>query len=160
MNSVAEVASTPEGQQQLREELYALLARRRLAVLEHAAGVVPAEDDAPSQAGREPAFDHLERRIAEHLIEQTPRSGCDRTRPGEAEGSTATAGLGARVAVRWEDGVEETFTIVEPVASDPRRGWISTESPIGRGLLGCRPGERVAVAAPGGDGHLVVLAVM
>lgn len=154
MNSVAEVASTPEGQQQLREELYALLARRRLAVLEHAAGVVPAEDDAPSQAGREPAFDHLERRIAEL------RRAIDRTRPGEAEGSTATAGLGARVAVRWEDGVEETFTIVEPVASDPRRGWISTESPIGRGLLGCRPGERVAVAAPGGDGHLVVLAVM
>jgi transcription elongation factor GreA len=63
------------------------------------------------------------------------------------------------VTVRRDDGAEETYTLVEPVASDPRRGWISTESPVGRGLLGCRPGERVTIAAPGGHSRLVVLTV-
>jgi transcription elongation factor GreA len=63
------------------------------------------------------------------------------------------------VTVRWDDGAEETYTIVEPVASDPRGGWISTESPVGRGLLGRRPGERVTVATPGGHSRLVVLTV-
>lgn len=155
MSSVVELAPTPDVRQRLREELYALLAWRRRAVLEHAAGLGAAEDEALTLTDQEPGFDRLEHRIV------ALRHALDRTGPDDTvKSAAATAGLGTRVAVRWDDGAEETYTLVEPVASDPRHGWISTESPVGRGLLGRRPGERVAVDTPGGHSHLDVLAIM
>ena len=154
MSGVAEMVPTRDGRQQVREELYALLARRRLAALEHAAWPGAADDEAGAQSRAQPELDRLERRIAEL------RRTLDRAEQGRADDRAAgTAGLGARVTVRWDDGTEETYTLVEPVASDPRGGWISTESPVGRGLLGRRQGERVTIATPGGHSRLVVLTV-
>ncbi len=154
MGGVADTAPTLEGRQQLREELYALLARRRLAVLEHAAWLGSADDAVDASSHAQPEIDRLERRIAEL------RRILDGAGAGDSSGrAPGAAGVGARVTVRRDDGAEETSTLVEPVASDPRRGWISTESPVGQGLLGRRPGERVTIAAPGGHSRLVVLTV-
>ncbi len=136
----------------MREGLCALLARRRLIVLEHARWLGSAEAaGATSRAQRE--LEWLDQRIAElrHVLDGARRDALDSRAP--------VVGLGARVTVRWDDGAEETYRIVAPAASDPRRGWISTASPVGWSLLDRRPGERATVATPAGHDHLVVVAV-
>lgn len=101
-----------------------------------------------------PEIDRLEQRIAQL------RQALDPVGQGTAIGrAKGTVGLGARVTVLWDDGAEETYTIVGPAANDPRQGWISTDSPVGQGLLGRCLGERVNIPTPTGPNRLVVLAV-
>lgn len=58
--------------------------------------------------------------------------------------------LGSTVTIRGDDGVEETWTLVNHVEADTREGSISTESPVGLLLLGKRAGDAVSVQTPGG----------
>jgi transcription elongation GreA/GreB family factor len=154
MGGVAELELTRGEQRRLHEELHALLARRRLVVLEHAAWLGSADPEAGSLPRAQPELDRIDQRVTElrRILDRAERDAPADRAPG-------TAGLGARVTVRWDDGAEETYRIVGPAASDPRRGWISTDSPVGRGLLDRRSGERVTIATPAGPGHLVVVAV-
>jgi len=59
--------------------------------------------------------------------------------------------LGAKILVRAPDGEEETYVVVAPNEADPRAGKVSSQSPIGRALLGRRVGESVVILAPGGS---------
>jgi transcription elongation factor GreA len=67
--------------------------------------------------------------------------------------------LGSKVTVASLDGGQEIYTIVGSAEADPRRGYISNESPVGRALLGKRSGEEVDVVAPGGSFNLKVVSV-
>jgi transcription elongation factor GreA len=67
--------------------------------------------------------------------------------------------LGSHVTVLDATGEEEKYTIVGSAEADPRRGFISNESPVGRALLGKRVGEDVDVVAPGGSFNLKVVGV-
>lgn len=67
--------------------------------------------------------------------------------------------IGSIVVVRDEDGEEESYTLVGPAEADPRRGMISTASPVGRALLGARAGDRTVVETPAGARRLEVLKV-
>ena len=59
------------------------------------------------------------------------------------------AHLGRKVTVKDPAlGVEETFIFVGPDESDPANGKISVASPLGKGLLGHKAGERVKVQLP------------
>lgn len=108
------------------------------------------------RAGRraQPELERLDRRVVE-LRRALGRAELDAP-AGLAPG---TVGLGARVTIRRDNGSEETYRIVGPAAADPRCGWISTYSPVGRGLLDRHPGERVIVATPDGPERFVVVAV-
>jgi transcription elongation factor GreA len=64
--------------------------------------------------------------------------------------STDTVGLGSTVTIRGDDGVQETWTLVNHVEADIREGSISTESPVGQALYGKRPGDSASVKTPGG----------
>ena len=64
--------------------------------------------------------------------------------------------LGSRVSVRDEAGDTESYEMVGSQEADPRKRLISNESPIGRALLGRRPGDEVTVVAPGGSFTLQV----
>jgi transcription elongation factor GreA len=66
--------------------------------------------------------------------------------------------LGSRVRVRDADG-EEEYTIVRRGEADPAQGRISTESPVGRALLGGRRGDEVTVQTPGGVRALTIVEV-
>ena len=61
---------------------------------------------------------------------------------------------GARVTVR-ETGAagEEVYYLVGSAEANPSEGKISTESPLGKALLGAKVGDKVTVKAP--DGPLV-----
>jgi transcription elongation factor GreA len=66
--------------------------------------------------------------------------------------------VGSRVRVRDADG-EEEYTIVRSADADAAQGRISTESPVGRALLGARRGEEVRVHTPGGIPALTIVKV-
>ncbi len=63
--------------------------------------------------------------------------------------STNKVELGSKVKVSCE-GDEEAYEIVGAAESDPLKGKVSIESPIGKSLLGATKGETVMVSTPGG----------
>jgi transcription elongation GreA/GreB family factor len=67
--------------------------------------------------------------------------------------------VGSTVTVRDPEGMVETYVLVAPGEADPRAGRVSPESPLGRALLGSRPGETVEFAAPDGPVRLILLRV-
>lgn len=145
---------TPEGRQKLCAELEHLrLVRRPQAVerlrflREQGAGQTYGEyqevkDELAFVDGR---IRELEALIAEAQV------AC-----GEPSGAV---GLGSRVVVVDEEGVEEGYTIVGSAEVDPRARRISHESPIGRALLGHRAGEVVLAQTPAGPLRLKIVAV-
>lgn len=67
--------------------------------------------------------------------------------------------VGTTVVVRDESGDEESYSIVGVAEADPSEGRISNQSPVGRALLGHRPGETVDVDTPMGTRRLTVVEV-
>ncbi|RME20627.1 MAG: transcription elongation factor GreB, partial [Deltaproteobacteria bacterium] len=65
--------------------------------------------------------------------------------------------FGAWVTVEDEQGRKKTWRIVGPHETDSEKGYISTQSPVGRALLGKQVGDAVEVDRPGGTTMLYVL---
>ncbi len=65
---------------------------------------------------------------------------------------------GSRVRVRDTDG-EHEYTMVARVMAGAAPECVSTGSPVGRALLGRRPGEQVRVQTPGGVRLLAIVDV-
>ncbi len=69
----------------------------------------------------------------------------------ESEIESDTVGLGVTVVIREvgeED--EETYTIVTTTETDPAKGKISQDSPVGKALVGHKVGDKVVVESPAG----------
>lgn len=67
-------------------------------------------------------------------------------------------GLGSEVVVLDLDRSEQiTYRLVTSEESDVTKGWISTSSPIGRGLLGKEVGDVVKFQSPGGVREMEIL---
>ena len=67
-------------------------------------------------------------------------------------------GLYNTVDVYFEDDDEtETYKIVTTIRGNSLKGLISSESPLGRALLGHKVGDRIFVEIGGGDGYYVVI---
>ena len=56
-----------------------------------------------------------------------------------------TVKFGAVVTVEDEDGVEKVYRLVDKEESEPKRGRISVQSPVGRALLGKGVGDDVTI---------------
>ena len=95
----------------------------------------------------------IEARI--HELEQT----LDRAEMIHREAGDDSVGLGSVVTLRGDDGEEETWTLVSPEEANTLDGTISTDSPVGRALLGCHVGDTPAVQTPGGQIVFTVLKV-
>ncbi len=74
-----------------------------------------------------------------------------------AEGSAAA--FGAWVTTLDEAGQRATVRLVGPDEANPRRGLLSVASPVGRALLGRRPGDTALVERPRGAIELQVVSV-
>ena len=68
----------------------------------------------------------------------------------ESHNNCKVVNVGCSVNVELEDG-EMDFTIVGSAEADPEKGWISNESPIGKALLGRKPGDEIEVTVPAGN---------
>jgi transcription elongation factor GreA len=67
-------------------------------------------------------------------------------------------GLGSQVVVLDLQKDEKlTFKLVTSEEADIAKGWISTSSPIGKGLLGKRVGDEVKIQIPGGLREMEIL---
>ncbi len=77
-----------------------------------------------------------------------------------ADESTANGliGVGSKVTVDF-DGEDEQYTLVGAIEAKPSEGLISTESPIGRQLVGKKAGDTATVETPGGSTTLKIKAV-
>jgi len=65
--------------------------------------------------------------------------------------STDFVRLGSSVTVIGSDDEREDYTIVGSAEADPKRGFVSNESPVGRSLMGRKVGDEVTIVAPGGS---------
>ena len=72
--------------------------------------------------------------------------------------STSHVSLGTTVTVEDDQG-EATYTIVGSHEASPADGRISSTSPVGRALMGGRPGDRVVVSAPSGAFGLLIVSM-
>ncbi len=67
--------------------------------------------------------------------------------------------FGAWVTVEDEHGTASTVRIVGPDEFDMAPGYVSMDAPLARALLGKRLDDEVAVALPGGERRVVVVAI-
>ncbi len=74
------------------------------------------------------------------------------------ESADDEAGVNNTVEVFFEeDGITETYKLVTTVRGNSLEGLISTESPLGKALLGHKAGDRVYVEVNAANGYYVVL---
>lgn len=72
--------------------------------------------------------------------------------------NASVIGIGSNIVVSIE-GDKMNYAIVGPTEGDIERNRISSESPVGRALMGHKKGDKVKVAAPGGEIQYQVLEV-
>ena len=78
---------------------------------------------------------------------------------GELDTEVVTVGSKVQVLdVEFDE--EETFYIVGSTEANPDAGKISDESPVGKGLLGHRIGDIVAIPVPNGSVNYKILNIM
>jgi len=147
MVSGATVMLTGDGVQQLTHDLLAFQQRR--ATLSEA--VVTSPDDVGELQGEIVLVDRRVAEIQSVLERAQPMDYVNRV-PG-------VVGLGSRVAVRWDEDGDETYTIVDPAEVASSAGRISYESPVGQALMDRRAGARVVVETIAGAAWLEVLTV-
>ncbi len=68
----------------------------------------------------------------------------------EKTSDSSTIGLGSTVTLDIE-GEKVEYEIVGPTEGDLENNKVSSESPVGRNLLGHKKGDKVMISAPGGD---------
>ena len=151
-----QVPVTREGLERLRLELKELKEVRRPAVvaalaearshgdLRENAGYDAAKHDQAMTEKRIADLDALLRQAV--VIEEDAVNGGDEVR------------IGSTVVVEVE-GEEERYTIVGAIEAKPAQGLISNESPVGRALLGLRPGDDAVAEAPHGVMRLRVVRI-
>lgn len=141
------VPLTPEGKQQIEEELDFLVNVRRPEIAEkiHSAKM---DGDISENAGYDAAKEEqamVEGRI--NYLQSLLRDAIII----ENDGHSGTIDLGSVVTVQEEgEDVTETYVIVGAAEADPTAGKISNESPLGRALMGRKVGDMVAIKAPAG----------
>jgi transcription elongation factor GreA len=67
--------------------------------------------------------------------------------------------VGSTVVMAVDEEEPETYTIVGVAETDPGRGWISNECPLGKAVLGHKVGDVVTVKAPSGDWEVRIISV-
>lgn len=149
------VPVTREGLERLRAELQELKEIRRPAIVA-ALTEARSHGDLRENAGYDAAKHDqamTEKRIAdlEALLRQAVVMD-------EQDGNTEVVRIGSTVVVDVE-GDEERYTIVGAIEAKPTQGLISNESPVGRALLGLRPGDEASAATPHGTMRLRVLRI-
>jgi transcription elongation factor GreA len=144
---------TPEGLQQIKDELTNLTTVRREQVAEKLERAIKQGDLKENadyhDAKEEQGFNEARVRQLEDMLR--------RAKLIDQTGPTNVVRVGSTVTVS-EEGMDEpeTYTIVGAHEADPLKGRISNESPIGSALLGAKKGQTVAAQTPAGVINFVI----
>ena len=143
-----EVILTDEGLKKLEDELDELKTVRRKEVAEKIKVALSfgdlSENSEYDEAKNEQAI--VESRIA--AIEDTLKNATV-VRDSDIDTNTIFVGNSVRL-LDLEFNEECTYKIVGRNEADPANGKISDASPVGKGLIGHKAGETVAIDTPGG----------
>lgn len=140
---------TAEGKKKLQEELAYLQDVKKLELAERLRVAISQGDlseNADYTATKE-EYGFVEGRVQE--LERMLRNSAILDESKQGDGRVR---LGGKVTVK-EEGFddEETFMLVGRAEANPSQGKISNESPLGAALMGKKKGDKVTVAAPGGQ---------
>jgi transcription elongation factor GreA len=138
---------TRQGYDELKAEIAELKVRRTKVIedMRRAAADKDFRENAPLDAAREERG-YLEGRIME--LEAILKSA---TIIDEKQKAAPKVSVGNCIVLRDEvSGEELRYTIVSPREVDPTQGKISSNSPIGQAVIGCRQGDIVEITAPVG----------
>ena len=152
-----EIILTPEGFQRLKEEIEYLSSVKRDEVAERIRAARDFGDisenseyyDAKNeQAMLEARIYALEDRLRSALVIDSDSITTDKV------------GVGTKVTVQdMKAGDIVQYSIVGSSEADPAARKLSNESPVGRAIMGHKPGDKVTVIVPQGSKRLKVLAI-
>jgi len=151
-----EIYLTAEGAARLTEELTHLTKVERTALAKRLRAAIQegdlSENADYSKAKEDQAFlegriQELEHTLKNATIIESKASGFDKVE------------VGATVTVQEEDLEPETYQMVGAKETDPSKGRISNESPVGRALMGRSVGDLVEVQTPGGSFQLKIIKI-
>jgi len=77
----------------------------------------------------------------------------------ERPSDTSRVFFGAWVVLEDDDGVELTLRIVGPDEFDPKRNWISLDSPMAKALMRRAEGDDISVRLPAGERGYCIIGV-
>ena len=147
---------TPEGLQQLQDELGFLKTARRQEVatrIHKASETGGTVDNAEyDEAKNEQAFIEGRIRDLESVLFKAVVA------PSRQKG-TDTVGFGSSVTVVTPEGNKRKYTVVGTAEAAPLQSKISNESPVGQALLGRKVGDEVEVQAPSGVMKLTIVKI-
>src|ERR1700704_2747840 len=153
MDLTEPVLLTPEGLEKLKRDLEVALKRRAEAGERLKEAFQPGDiEDNPEYEQAKEEVGLLDSRIYE-LQEMIGRAQIIR------DTHSSVVGPGSTIDVVDSEGDTETYHLVGAVESDPSAGRISGGSPVGRGLVGRKKGDKVTVSVPSGTLTLTVKAV-
>ncbi len=152
-----EIILTPEGYRRLKEEIEFLSTVKREEVAERIRNSRDfgdiSENSEYDDAKNEQAM--LEARI--YALEEKLRGA---TVIDSGAVSTDTVGVGTKVTIQdMERGDVVQYAIVGSAEADPGDHKLSNESPVGRAIMGRKPGDKVTVVVPQGSKKFKVLAI-
>ena len=140
------VRLTPEGRDRLQEELEYL---RHTKVPELAVRIQDANEHGDISDNSE--YEDLKEEVVMTDARVTELEFLLETAEIVESPSDGAIGLGSTVTIVSDDGEQETWRLVSPEEADTRAGAISTESPVGNALMGCKKGDKATVETPGGS---------
>ncbi len=154
---MARVVVTKEGLDKLRDELHRLETEERPAVsaaIAHARSLGDLSENAEYHAAKEKQarVEAKIRRLQEDIASADVIE--------QSQVARGVAAFGRTVKVKdLGGGGEETYTLVGQHEADFDSGKISVESPIGKGLLGKKPGDKVEIQVPAGTIKYKVISI-
>ena len=146
---------TKEGLERLTNELATLKTKGRSDIAKQ---IAEARDkgDLSENAEYEAAKDaqgHLEARIAQMENSLSGARLLDETRI-----DTSSVSILSKVTIKNnKNGASVTYMLVSEEEADLKAGKISTQSPIGKGLLGKKKGDMVKIKTPAGEMELEII---
>jgi transcription elongation factor GreA len=147
--SLKDVILTPEGYENLRQELDHLRTARRREIAERIR-VAREFGDIAENAEYDDAKN--EQAMLEHKIAQLEERLVHARVIDTGDVDTSVVSLGSRVRLRDIDAKETIeYHIVGSAEANPAEQKLSNESPVGKAIMGRKKGETVEVATPRGS---------
>jgi transcription elongation factor GreA len=145
---MARVVVTKDGLDKLKDELHRLETKERpviSAAIAHARSLGDLSENAEYHAAKEKQA-RIEAKIRQLQEDITQADVIE-----QSQVARGVAAFGRTVKVKdLGDGSEENYTLVGHHEANYDEGKISVESPIGKGLLGKKPGDKVEITVPAG----------
>lgn len=145
---------TPEGLEKLKEEY-----KHRTEVLRGEIAKRLKEAKEEGDLAENASFDAAKeaQAVNEGRIEEI-KTALETAKVFEGSSGKSTIDVGSGVKVESANGVQD-FIIVGAAESDPLKGFISNESPLGDAFIGHKKGEKITVKTPKGEVEYKILEV-